>query len=119
MKAIYMVQERRQRALCAFLRGQGSYAPEAAGASPVDLHHKADQWPDVFQPLDGKPQTDGQLGSGGGGMRCRNMGGGQRRQSQRETEETRHICESKATSCSMCSSKTRVNGILSLLHHIA
>lgn len=64
MKAISMVQERRQRALCACLRGQGRYAREAVGASPVDLHRKADHWPDVLQPLDGKPQTDGQLGSG-------------------------------------------------------
>lgn len=62
-KAIYMVQESRQRALCAGLWGQGSYAREAVGASPMDLHREADHWPDVFQPLDGKPQTDSQLGS--------------------------------------------------------
>lgn len=64
MKAIYVVQERRQRALCVCLQGRGSYAREAGGASPVDLHREADRWPDVFQPLDGKPQTHSQLGSG-------------------------------------------------------
>lgn len=42
--------------------GMGGYAPEAVGASPVDLHREADD-SDVFQPLDSKPQTDSQLGS--------------------------------------------------------
>lgn len=42
---------------------RGGYAREAVGASPVDLHREADHWSDVFQPLDGKPQTDSQLGS--------------------------------------------------------
>lgn len=102
--SIYMAQEKRQRALCECLQGCGgtgaAFTPEAAGSSPVDLHGEADHWPDVFQPLDGKPQTDSQLGSEEEeeeGRNARTCDG-----TKRTGEKTRHICESKATSCSNC-----------------
>ncbi len=40
----------------------GRCACDLVGVSPVDLQLKADLWSCIFQPLDGKPQTNRQLG---------------------------------------------------------
>lgn len=74
--------------------GGGLTPPQAVGASPVDLHREADHRGGVFQPFDGKPQADSQLGSGAASREVneRHVMGQRGQWRHRDREKTRHIC---------------------------